>query len=341
MVVASVRVDMKLTGGEEMKNMKKLVIVVSAFAVVLASCGKGEYKPMTTLPTSDTSAAAPAVDPISNFTTVWASEASSPALNPVHLRTLASFLGFSTSHYAIMGNQKYGFKSETTPSGPFYGPSDPMRNYFSASKNYYEVFPAPKDLGTVSYYKIRFAANVNDNTRKIIPGKAYLDVNVTASNGSFNVKFADVKSDLQVTLDVVCDNNTPADTTDDFDCDKIAITFADDCGDLAFKSDVHNGELVNPVVTFLNNAASYKSAGCYSGNKLPSKEIKYNNSISGTVPEGIHSNSGMGELFQTADATAAIPAITHTDAFGNVIVLVPAVPAIPAYDGIPTFVEQL
>jgi hypothetical protein len=303
-------------GGEEMKNMKNLVIAISAFTVVIAGCGKGEYKPITTVPTTTSTEAATTVDPISKFTTQWFVEENSPVLTAVHLRTLANFLGFNTSHYAIQGGQKYGFKSETAPTGPSFVVTDVLRNYFTSSDHSYTVYPAPKDLGAVSYYKIRFAANVNDNTRKIIPGDAYLDVNVMAAGGSFNVKFATVKSPMQVLNDVTCDNNTPAVPADDFTCDKVSVTFADDCGDLAFKADVLNGELLNPVITFLNEASSYKAAGCYSDRKLPNDIIKYNYSMPSTLPEGIHSedaaNDGTddgirGELFKAAGGYAGMP----------------------------------
>jgi hypothetical protein len=300
------------TGGEDMKLMNyKTLAILFALALTLSACGQGEYRDLTTdRPTSSTDAAAPELDPITNFNTVWIAEDSNPVLTEKHKRTLANFFGFNTvnmakKYYNSNNGCDWGYLGATTSSGCFAGPYDttlmgltipgnPLSNYFKSNKTVLEFFPAPKDLGTVSGYTIRFAANVHDNTRKVIPGSAYIDFKLFASADVLSVKFTDAKVPLIVTNDTTClvGGSTVA-------CDKLNVTFQDDCGDLTFTADLVNGTLKNSKMTFMNSASSYKNPGCYSSRKLPNNAVKANTSIPSTAPEGIHTSSGRGELFQT------------------------------------------
>jgi hypothetical protein len=304
------------TGGEDMKLMNyKTLAILFALTLVLNACGKGEYRPIeTNRPESSTEPAAPAVDPITNFNTVWIAEESNPVLNSTHKRTLANFFGFNTVNMAkkkYNGNNgcDWGYKGATTSSECFAGPysyyipgpfgglnvsADPLSNYFKSNSTVIQFFPAPKDLGTVSNYRIRFAADVHDNTRKVIPGSAYIDIRLVSSADVLSVKFTDTKLPLNVTNDTTCNVSGVS-----VDCDKLNVTFQDDCGDLTFTADLVNGDLKNPKITFMNSASSYKNPGCYSNRILPNNAVKANNSIPSTAPEGIHTSSGRGELFQT------------------------------------------
>ena len=285
-----------------MKNMKRLAIIVSALAVVLAGCGKGDYQPISSLASNTTTTTTTTTtDSISNFTTVWAVTGTSPILDTTHLRTLSNFLGYTTGHYASTGSCLYGYKGDALTGGCF-SPSDILRNYFPSTKSYLAVYPAPKDLGSVLSYTIRFAANVDPATRKLVAGSAYIDLNVNAAVDSFTVTFATVKTALQVINNQTC-SGVP--------CDQISVTFADDCGDLTLRANVINGEIRNSTLSFLNTASSYKSAGCYS-NKIVPVGMGSNTSIPSTLPEGIHSygNGGTrGEIFQATAHFSGIPAL--------------------------------
>ena len=280
--------------------MKKLAIIASILAVVLAGCSKGQYLPLSILPsTTTTTTSTTTVDPITNFNTVWATTDTSPVLTITHLRTLSNFLGYTTAHYAVAGLCLYGHKGEAL-TGDCYGSTDILRDYFPSTATYWLAYPAPLDLGSVASYTIRFAANVDSATRKLTPGSAYLDMTVDAAVDSFTVKFSTVKTALQVINNQTCSGVS---------CDKISVTFSDDCGDLTFKANVISGQLQNSTISFLNTPSSYRNAGCYYNNSLPSG-IGANNAIPTTLPEGIHSyaNGGTrGEIFQTVSGYAGIP----------------------------------
>lgn len=275
-----------------MKNIKKTIAIVFTLTIFLAGCGKGEYSSLSiNTGTTTTSSTDTDVVDITQFNTVWAVEEASPALTASHLRTLANFLGYNTAHMAKTNGCLYGYNGVTTTS-PCFGSTDVLRNYFPATATYLQVFPAPKSMGAVDSYKIRFAANVYDTTRKLIPGSAYLDINVVTSTEVFTVVFTTIKTDLQVVNNTTCNGVA---------CDKISVTFKDDCGDIAFKADVINGSLLNSKLTFLNTVASYKTAGCYFGKVLPDNALKtYNSAIPTTVPLGVDTDSTgtRGELFK-------------------------------------------
>ncbi|MEI6079262.1 MAG: hypothetical protein WCQ53_01310 [bacterium] len=287
-----------------MKNMKRSMVIISALAIMIAGCGKGTYTTPAPATVVTPAATSPAVDPISNFNTKWASEDQNPALDSTHLRTLANFLGYDTAHYANIPSGYtpgciYGYHGAAL-SGGCIGSGDVLRNYFAAAAPYLLVYPAPMDLGSVTYYKIRFAANVEDSTRKMIPGDAYLDINVISAAESFTIKYATVKSALTV-VEVACTGgNLPP-------CEKINVTFGDDCGDIALSADRINGSLLNPIVTFTNTVASYKNKGCYFSRSLPDNALTVNNAIPSKLPKGIHSNGAKGELFKDADLYSGIP----------------------------------
>ena len=291
-----------------MKSIKKTVAIMFTLTVFLAGCGKGEYLPISidTGTTTTTSADTENLG-ITQFNTIWAVEEANPVLTGSHLRTLANFLGYNTAHNAKLSTTYssgciYGYNGPTS-SSPCFAPTDFLRNYFPATATYFQVFPAPKSMGAVDSYKIRFAANVYDTTRKLIPGTAYLDINVVTSTEVFNVVFTTIKTDLQAVNNTTC-NGVP--------CDKISVTFKDDCGDIAFKADVINGSLFNSKLTFLNTVASYKTAGCYFGKVLPNNALTtYNSAIPTTVPLGVDTDSTgtRGELFKAfIGGYAGIPA---------------------------------
>ncbi|MCX6113461.1 MAG: hypothetical protein NTY22_09335 [Proteobacteria bacterium] len=296
-----------------MKNMKKLAIIVSTLAVILAGCSKGEYQPLSSLSSNTTTTTTTTtVDPITKFNTVWATTDAPTNLNTTHLRTLANFLGYNTGHYASTGVCLYGYKAVGLIMGDCYAAADILRNYFKATATYYQAFPAPKDLGSVSYYKIRFAANVDASTRKLTAGSAYLDISVETAADSFAITFPTVKTSLNVTNNLICtdpDNNNAS-----VACDKISVTFTDECGDITLKADVIGSGLKNSKLTFLNKVSSYKNAGCYFDMIIP-LGVGSNTTIPATAPEGIHTDSTgtKGELFQIVNG---------------------------GYTGIPSFVEQ-
>ena len=280
--------------------MKKLTIIASILIVGLAGCSKGEYSPISTLPsTTTTTTTTTTIDPITNFNTVWATTDSAPTLTTTHLRTLSNFLGYTTGHYASIGSCLYGYKGAALTGG-CYASTDILRDYFPSTASYLLVYPAPLDLGSVASYTIRFAANVDSATRKLTPGSAYLDMTVDAAVDSFTVKFSTVKTALQVINNQTCGTVS---------CDKISVTFSDDCGDLTFKANVISGQLQNSTISFLNTPASYRNAGCYYNNLLPSG-IAANNAIPTTLPEGIHSylnGNTRGEIFQAVNGYVGIP----------------------------------
>jgi len=287
-----------------MKNMKKLAIIASILAVVFAGCSKGEYSPISTLPsTTATTTTTTVVNPLTSFNTVWATADTNPVLSATHLRTLSNFLGYTTGHYASLGSCVYGYKGPALTGG-CYGATDILRDYFPSTTSYLLVYPAPKDLGSISSYTIRFAADVDAATRKLVEGNAYLDITVDSAVDSFTVAFSTIKTALKAINNQSCIDNGVTVT-----CDKVSVTFSDDCGDLAFKADVINGQLKHSTISFLNTPSSYRNAGCYYNNSLPSG-IAANNAIPTTLPEGIHSylnGNTRGEIFQAVNGYVGIP----------------------------------
>ncbi|MEI6092690.1 MAG: hypothetical protein WCQ47_03290 [bacterium] len=294
-----------------MKNINKTVAMIFTLTFFIAGCGKGDYLALSTSPATTTTTTTTTTTAISitDFNTSWAVEEATPALAPSHLRTLANFLGYSTAHNAKLPTSYstgcvYGYNGVTS-SSPCFSATDILNDYFPATATSFQVFPAAKNMGSVSSYKIRFAANVYDTTGKLKPGTAYLDISVVTPSEVFYVKFTTIKTDLQVVNNTTCGGVL---------CDVFSVTFKDDCGDLTLKSNIINGSLVNSTLTFLNSVASYKTAGCYFDRTLPNNALKtYNSAIPTTVPLGVDQDSTgtRGELLKAWNGYTGIPVFTQ------------------------------
>lgn len=275
--------------------MKKILLItlVVSIVVMFSACGKQDYTSLTPTrtPSSDTSGG---TDPISNFNTVWTSEnhVSGYEFNSAQTRTLSNFFGYSEAHKAWK-ECTAGYNG-TTISGNCMNSSNPLRNYFSSSDYTYKPYPAPKNFGLVKYYKIRFAANVDEATREIIPGSAYLDIELNTATDSFYLRFSTVKTSL------VVNNST----------DEVTVTLKDGCGDITFKGTVQfDGSIDDAYITFLNTAESYKNPSCYYDGNLPDMMQGFDVEYPSTAPEGIHTSGGRGLLFHSGGTVLMNPFI--------------------------------
>lgn len=278
--------------------MKKLIILSVAIMLV-ASCGSGGYSTVTRNNNNSTQGATPTgSDPAANFNTLWISEGT-PHNYDYEKRGLANFFGYNTAHYSnITDGCFWGYTDETTNyyvpgyTAPCFSPSSSYRNYFNASSSLIQPFPAPKDLGSVSSYSIRFAADVDSATRELIPGNAYLQITIYSTNETLRKEFTTMKAPMTVTSSV-CGG---------VDCELITASFKDDCGSAIFHATSFpstGGTLTDAYVTFKQDKSSYKKGSCYYDGHLPNDLININNELSDSLPNGIalSSDSGHGMLF--------------------------------------------
>ncbi len=259
-----------------------LISLVAVVAVMLSSCGRQQYNPFTPT-TTGTTGSVEAANPLDNFNTIWTSEnyiTVGSEFSDSQKRTLSNFFGYNDVYKAWNGC-KYGYKNFNTMT--CFDSSDPLRTYFLANSYSYKPYPAPKDLGTVKYYKIRFAANVDEATREIIEGDAYLDIELHTATKTFNAVFSTAASSL------VVDESTG----------DIAVTLEDECGDISFEATLlPDGKLTAVQMTFLNTPESYKNPSCYHDGKLPEGLTGYNSIVyPSSIPEGIDSMGGRAQLF--------------------------------------------
>jgi len=274
--------------------MKKLLILSIAILMV-ASCGKTGYSTVTRNSNSSEGTTTTS-DPASAFNTLWVSEGI-PELNSTNQekRGLANFFGYNTVHYAnILDSCYYGYTDETTTyAGPYaagcFGYDDYLRNYFTPTSYLIQPFPAPKNLGSVSSYSIRFAANIYETSPEIIPGDAYLQVTIYTTSETLSREFTTMKAPMTV---VSCGS----------DCAKITASFKDDCGSAIFhaKSNPNSsGVLSSAYITFKQDKSSYKKAKCYYDGHFPNGLVAMNNEMTDILPDLIHTgtDSGYGDLF--------------------------------------------
>ena len=276
--------------------MKK-TLIFSITLFVLASCGNSGYQPITrnnnnSSPATTTTGS----DPAAAFTTIWLSEGT-PISTSQEKRGIANFFGYNTTHYTnqLLGCY-YGYTDETSQT-PYTGANcflsnDYLRNYFTAANMLVFPGPAPKDLGTVTDYKIRFAANL-DNARDLVAGNAYLQVTAYSSSETLSREFTVMKSPMQV-VSSTC--GTPA-----VPCVKITASFKNDCGGAILHAIYYPGSsgiLTSVYVTFKQDKASYKKGICYSDGHLPTGVVM-SNDITDTLPSGIAASpdAGNGMLF--------------------------------------------
>ena len=276
--------------------MKKLIILSVAILLV-ASCGKGGYSPLSRINNNNSQAATPAAgDPAAAFNTIWISDGV-PSSTDQEKRGLANFFGYNTAHYAnVLDNCYYGFNDETSTThytgASCFGPNDFLRNYFNPTSYFILPFPAPKDLGSVSTYSVRFATNVDPATREIQPGSAYLQVTIYSTSETLSKQFTTMKAPMTV---VSCG----------IDCDIITASFKDGCGSAilhAVSNPSSSGTLSAVDISFKQDKASYKKGTCYAGGHLPNGVAVNNdlNTMVDALPGGIATSPtdlGNGELF--------------------------------------------
>ena len=271
--------------------MKKLIILSVAIMMV-ASCGNGGYSTVTRNNNNSAQGATPTgSDPAANFNTLWVSDGV-PVDTAQVQRGLANFFGYNTAHYVnILDNSYWGYVDETSTYGaPRFSSLDYLNNYFVATSYIIQPFPAPKDLGSVSSYSIRFAADVDPATREIVPGNAYLQVTIYSSSETLTRQFTTMKAPMQV---VSCG----------VDCEQITASFKDDCGSVIFHAASNpssGGVLTAAYLTFKQDKASYKKGSCYYDGSLPNSLIAINDAMTDVLPSGIAasaSDPGNGLLF--------------------------------------------
>ena len=280
--------------------MKKLLTLsVALLSVLIYACGSSGYNTTTRNNNNSSASTQSDVDPASKFNTLWVTTDTPASITDTEKRTLANFFGYNTAHIATTlasQNALDGFVDGNY--GATFAATDPMRNYFRPSSPIYRPFPAPMDLGTVSSYKIRFAADVDDATREVIPGKAFLDITVYAGSATLKLAFDEMKSPLAVS-DASCIivglGAQP--------CQRIMASWKDDCGDIAIVAYVYEDKLMFPSITYRNSLSSYKDASCYYGGTLPTDILKINTEIPNALPSGVSVSpldAGRGQLFQVS-----------------------------------------
>jgi len=271
--------------GKGEKKMKK-VLILSLAAMVIYSCGKGDYTTTTRNTNNNNSSNAQTVtDPADNFDHLWISQASpvysDTAAEGIAKRALANFFGYNTSHYGNPIECLPGYVDQTSMmGGTCFDSASPLKNYYHPTGLLIQAFPAPMDLGSVANYKIRFAANVDAATQEVIPGNAYIQVIISAAE-NFSREFVTMKTSLQVSSAICTISGT------DYPCQKLKASWQDDCGDIAFVAYAYEEELINPSVTFKKTKSSYTKKACYFDGQLPSDYMSLNSDITGAIPDGI------------------------------------------------------
>lgn len=271
-----------------MKKTYFITLVVAA-AVMISGCGRQKYNDFTpTTPGSSVDAASNAID---KFNTIWVSENNlvGTEFAEAQKRTLSNFFGYNEAYKAWNGC-KYGYENFNTMT--CFDAGDPLRNYFLSHDYSYKPYPAPKDFGTVKYYKIRFAANVDDATGEMVEGDAYLDIELHTATETFTAVFSTVKTSLVVD-----------DSTGD-----IAVTLQDDCGDISLNARLlPSGQIVDVDLSFLNTPDSYKKASCYHDGQLPDPMRGYTTmTYPSTAPTGMDVSGGRGRLFYSESALETV-----------------------------------
>jgi hypothetical protein len=272
--------------------MKK-VLILSITALLFASCSKSGYDTLTTTTNNNNSAVSPAtVDPASNFNTIWIGEATAVSVTDVEKRNVANFFGYNTAHYAMVvpGNDcPYGYTGEYV-TGPCYGAGDFLRDYSTTSDPVIGLFPAPMDIGTISSYEIRFAADVDPATRDVEPGSAYLQLIVNTPSATLSRELVTMQTSINVVQSGVCQN--------------ITASWTDGCGTVTFTASVCDGALSNQLqsanIIFQQSLASYKNASCYYGGVLPvdPMELKGTNDITSIPSTSLFPNTPLVNLIQ-------------------------------------------
>jgi hypothetical protein len=163
-----------------------------------------------------------------------------------------------------------------------------LKNYFTPTSPFINLFPAPIDIDSISSYKIRFAADVND-AREVVPDSAYLQIIIDTASDTLSRELVTMKASVNV---------APASTTIcSLGGQTIKASWKDGCGTVVFHADVCDGadhdKLQNVAITFKQDQASYKKASCYYDGRLPvsSIDIQRNDEITNALPGGLSAST--------------------------------------------------
>lgn len=259
--------------------MKK-VLIFSIAILVFASCGNSGYSPITRTNDNSQPATPTDSDPLSAFNTMWTSDGV-PTGTAQEKRALANFFGYNTAHYAnVADNCYYGYTDETSMWGwggvSCFSSTHFLRNYFPATTYFIYPSPAPKDLGSVTGYSIKFGANVDEATRELVEGgNVYLKVTIDSSSATLTREFTTTTDKVSI-------------TTDTHGNQHITASLKDDCGKVTFSAvSESSGVLSNASITFKQDKASYKKAACYHSGTVPNG-VELNTDITDALPNGVN-----------------------------------------------------
>jgi len=275
--------------------MKKTLILSIAILMV-ASCGKSGYQTVTPNLNGSQGATTVGSDAYDSFSGKWIVDGTPGSITPEGMRGLANFFGYNTAHYTnSLDGCYYGYTDETSMNhytgASCFSSSNTLSNYFTAATNFIFPGPAPMDLGSISSYRVRFAASINETTRELVPGNAYLQVILYSSNETLSREFTAMKVPMTV-VSSLCSGNA---------CDKITASFTDVCGTATLHANSFpssSGTLKGVYISFRQSQSSYKNGKCYFDGRLPNG-VALSYDITSSLPtllDSEHSSVDTGNL---------------------------------------------